>query len=401
MSKPFNFEEALEQLKSGQGLTGKNGVLMPLIKQLTEAAIKAELEQHLVDSDEPNRKNGTTSKTVKTGAGSFELNTPRDRAGTFEPQLVKKNQTQLTPEIDHKILSLFGLGMSYRDIKQHVAEMYGIDVATGTINAVTDQLLGELKEWQDRPLESHYPIVWLDAIHYKIKEDGRYIGKAIYTLLGLNLQGKKEILGLYLSDNEGAHHWLTVLTHIQNRGVEDILIACVDGLTGFPEAIATIFPQTEVQLCIIHQIRNSMKYVASKNQKAFMADLKPVYRATSKEAAEIALDKLEDKWGDSYPIVIQSWRRKWVNLSTYFKYPEPIRRVIYTTNAVEAVHRQFRKLTKTKGAFPNENSLLKLLYAGILNATEKWTMPIQNWAQALSQLAIYFEGRLDKVLDIG
>jgi putative transposase len=400
MSKSFSFEEALEQLKSGQGLTGKDGVLMPLIKQLTEAAIKAELNHHLADSDEPNRKNGTTSKTVKTGAGSFELNTPRDRAGTFEPQLVKKNQTQLTPEIDHKILSLFGLGMSYRDIKQHVAEMYGIDVATGTINSVTDQLLDELKEWQNRPLESHYPIVWLDAIHYKIKEDGRYIGKAIYTLLGLNLKGKKEILGLYLSDNEGANHWLTVLTELQNRGIEDILIACVDGLTGFPEAIATIFPQTEVQLCIIHQIRNSMKYVGSKHQKAFIADLKPVYRATSKEAAETALDKLEEKWGDPYPIVIQSWRRKWVNLSAYFKYPEPIRKVIYTTNAVEAVHRQFRKLTKTKGAFPNENSLLKLLYAGLLNATEKWTMPIPNWSQALSQLAIYFEGRLDKVLDI-
>lgn len=400
MSEPFNFEDALKQLQSGQGLTGKDGVLMPLIKQLTEAAIKAELEHHLSETLEPNRKNGTTSKTVKTGAGSFELNTPRDRAGTFEPQLVKKNQTQLTSEIDHKILSLFSLGMSYRDIKQHVADMYGIAVATGTINAVTDQLIGELKEWQNRPLESHYPIVWLDAIHYKIKEDGRYIGKAIYTLLGLNLQGEKEILGLYLSDNEGANHWLAVLTELQNRGVEDILIACIDGLTGFPEAIATIFPQTEVQLCIIHQIRNSLKYVASKNQKAFMVDLKKVYRAASKELAETALDKLEEKWGDSYPIVIQSWRRKWDHLSAYFKYPEPIRKVIYTTNAVEAVHRQFRKLTKTKGGFPNENSLLKLLYAGILNATDKWTMPIQNWSQALSQLAIYFEGRLDKALDI-
>jgi len=400
MSKQFDFEEALTQLQAGQDLTGKNGVLMPLIKQLTEAAIKAELEHHLGESEGPNRKNGTTSKTVKTGAGSFILDTPRDRAGTFEPQLIKKNQTQLTPEIDHKILSLFGLGTSYRDIQRHIGEMYGIDVSAGTINAVTDQLLAALKEWRERPLESHYPIVWLDAIHYKIREDGRYVSKAIYTLLGLNLRGEKEILGLYLSDTEGANHWLTVLTELQNRGVKDILIACVDGLTGFPEAIATLFPQTEVQLCIIHQIRNSLKYVASKNKKAFMADLKPVYRATSKGSAETALDKLEDKWGETYPIVIQSWRRKWTHLSAYFKYPEPIRKVIYTTNAVEAVHRQFRKLTKTKGAFPNENSLLKLLYAGILNATEKWTMPIQNWSQALSQLAIYFEGRLDEVLDI-
>ncbi len=401
MSQSFNFEQALEDLQSGKDLTGKDGILMPLIKQLTEAALKAELDNHLKTSvDEPNRKNGTTSKTIKSGSGSFELDTPRDRAGTFEPQLVKKNQTRLTPEMDRKILSMFGLGMGYRDIKHHLEEMYGVEVSTGTISAVTDQLLSELTEWRQRPLESHYPIVWLDAIHYKVKDNGRYTSKAVYTLLGLNLQGKKEILGIYLSESEGANYWLTGLTELQNRGVEDILIACIDGLTGFPEAIAAVYPKTEIQLCIIHQIRNSMKYVASKNQKAFMADLKPVYRATSKEAAEAALDQLEERWGEQYPIVIQSWRRKWEHLSAYFKYPEPIRKVIYTTNAVEAVHRQFRKLTKTKGAFPNENSLLKLLYAGILNATRKWSMPIQNWTLALSQLAIYFEGRLDHVLDI-
>lgn len=400
MSQSFDFEQALKDLQSGKGLTGKNGILTPLIKQLTETALNAELDQHLEQSEEPNRKNGKSTKTIKTSTGSFELDNPRDRNGSFEPQLIKKNQTKLTAEIDHKILSLFSHGMSYRDVKQHITEMYGIDVATGTINAITDQLLAELKEWRERPLESHYPIVWMDAIHYKIKEEGRYISKAVYTLLGLNMRGEKEILGLYLSDSEGANHWLTVLTEIQNRGVQDILIACVDGLTGFPDAIAAIYPQTEVQLCIIHQIRNSMKYVASKNQKAFMVDLKSVYRANSQELAEDALDKLETKWGETYPIVIQSWRKKWHHLSAYFKYPEPIRKIIYTTNAVEAVHRQFRKLTKTKGAFPNENSLLKLLYAGILNATEKWTMPVQNWSQALSQLAIYFEGRLEGVLDL-
>jgi len=400
MSDTFNFDKALKDLQSGKDLTGKDGILMPLIKQLTEAAITAELNHHLDSHDEPNRKNGKGSKIIKTGSGSFELNAPRDRAGTFEPQLIKKNQTQLTPEIDRKLLSLFSHGMSYRDMKYHIHDMYGIEVSTGAITAITDQLIPELKEWQQRPLESHYPIVWMDAIHYKIREDGRYISKAIYTLLGLTVEGQKEILGIYLSDNESASYWLSVLTELQNRGVEDILIACIDGLTGFPEAIASIFPRTEIQLCIIHQIRNSMKYVASKNQKAFMADLKPVYRASSKEAAETALDELEAKWGDTYPIVIKSWRNKWVHLSAYFKYPEPIRRIIYTTNAVEAIHRQFRKLTKTKGAFPNENSLLKLLYAGILNATEKWTMPIQNWSQELSQLDIYFEGRLDDVLDI-
>ena len=400
MSQSFDFEQALKDLQSGKGLTGKNGILTPLIKQLTETALTAELDQHLEQSEEPNRKNGKSTKTIKTSTGSFELDNPRDRNGSFEPQLIKKNQTKLTAEIDHKILSLFSHGMSYRDVKQHITEMYGIDVATGTINAITDQLLAELKEWRERPLESHYPIVWMDAIHYKIKEEGRYISKSVYTLLGLNMRGEKEILGLYLSDSEGANHWLTVLTEIQNRGVQDILIACVDGLTGFPDAIAAIYPQAEVQLCIIHQIRNSMKYVASKNQKAFMVDLKSVYRANSQELAEDALDKLETKWGETYPIVIQSWRKKWHHLSAYFKYPEPIRKIIYTTNAVEAVHRQFRKLTKTKGAFPNENSLLKLLYAGILNATEKWTMPVQNWSQALSQLAIYFEGRLEGVLDL-
>ena len=400
MTQPFDFDKALSELQAGKDLTGKDGVLMPLIKQLTEAALTAELEHHLAQEDTPNRKNGSGSKIVKTGSGSFELNAPRDRDGTFEPQLIKKHQTQLTPEIDRKIMSLFSHGMSYRDIQYHIQDLYGIDVSTGALSVITDQLLPALKEWQQRPLERIYPIMWMDAVHYKIKQDGRYIGKAIYTLLGLTLEGKKELLGLYLSENEGANYWLTVLTDIQNRGVEDILIACVDGLTGFPEAITSLYPQTEIQLCIIHQIRNSLKYVASKNQKAFMADLKPVYRASSKENAEIALDQLEEKWGDTYPIVIKSWRKKWHHLSAYFKYPEPIRKIMYTTNAVEAVHRQFRKLTKTKGAFPNENSLLKLLYAGMLNATEKWTMPIQNWSQALSQLDIYFEGRLDHVLDI-
>lgn len=400
MSEKFDFEEALKALQSGQAITGKDGVLAPLIKQLTEAALEGELDSHIANDVVPNRRNGKTKKTVKSSSGSFELETPRDRAGTFEPTVVKKYQTSVSDEIESKMLSMYGLGMSYRDIASHVEELYGINVSTATISAVTDKIIDEVKQWQQRPLESHYPLVWLDAIHYKVKEDGRYKQKAVYTILALDLEGQKEILGLYLSETEGANFWLSVLTDLQHRGVEDILIACVDGLTGFPEAIKSAFPKTEVQLCIVHQIRNSMRYVASKNHKAFMADLKPVYRAATLGEAEDALDKLEEKWGKDYPIVIKSWRGKWELLSAYFRYPEPIRRIMYTTNAVEAVHRQFRKLTKTKGAFPNDNSLLKLLYMGIQNASKKWTMPVQNWNLALSQLAIFFEGRLDAVLDV-
>jgi transposase-like protein len=400
MSDEFDFDKALKALQSGKAITGKDGVLTPLIKKLTEAALEAELDSHLAQDVAPNRKNCKTKKTVKSTAGPFDLETPRDRAGTFEPQLIKKHQTSVNDEIEAKILSMYGLGMSYRDIATQVEDLYGIKVSTATLSAITDKIIAEVREWQQRPLESLYPFVWLDAIHYKVKDNGRYKSKAVYTVLAVNLEGKKEILGLYLSESEGANFWLSVLTDLNNRGVEDILIASVDGLTGFPEAIATIYPNTEVQLCIVHQVRNSLKYVASKNQKAFMVDLKRVYRATSKDAAEQALDELEDRWGDLYPIVIKSWRAKWDNLSAYFKYPPDIRRIIYTTNSIEAVHRQFRKLTKTKGGFPNEDSLLKLLYLGVQNASKKWTMPIHGWNITLSQLAIFFEGRLDGVLDL-
>lgn len=396
----FDIDAALEGLREGKDLTGKDGVLTPLIKQLTEAAMQAELDSHLAQDEAPNRKNGSTPKTVKSPLGSFELNTPRDRAGTFEPQLVKKHQTHLTDELERKILALFALGLSYQDIRANIQDLYGISVSNGTLNAITDKLLPELQAWRERDLDAIYPIVWLDAIHYKIKEHGRYVAKAIYTLLGLDIDGKKELLGLYLSDQEGAHHWLSVLTDLHNRGVKDILIACVDGLKGFPEAIESIYPNTEIQHCIIHQIRNSLKYVASKNQKAFMADLKCVYKAATLNAAEMALDDLETKWGDKYPRVIESWRNKWPTLSAYFKYPEYVRTAIYTTNAVEAVHRQFRKLTKTKGGFANENSLLKLLYAGILKASERWTHPVQNWNLTLSQLTIHFPGRLDEHISL-
>jgi transposase-like protein len=400
MTEPFDFDKALKAIQSGQAISGKGGVLAPLLKQLTEAALEAELESHIADDVVPNRKNGRSRKTLKTSEGRIDLETPRDRAGTFEPQFIKKHQTSVSDEIETKILSMYGRGMSYSDISGHVQEIYGISISTAAISAVTDKIIDTVKAWQQRPLDSHYPFVWLDAIHYKVRTQGRYQNRAVYTVLGLNIEGKKEVLGLYLSESEGANFWLGVLSDLQNRGVQDILIASVDGLTGFPEAIQTIFPKTEVQLCIVHQIRNSLRYVGSKHHRAFLADLKLVYKALNKEAAESALDDLEATWGDKYPIVIQSWRKKWDNLSVYFRYPEDIRRVIYTTNSIEAVHRQFRKLTKTKGGFPNDNSLLKLLYLGIQNASKKWTMPIHNWNLTLSQLAIFFEGRLDDALDL-
>ena len=345
-----------------------------------------------------NRRNGTTKKTMKSGNGSFELETPRDRNGSFEPEIVKKNQTHMSDEIESKMLSLFGLGNSYGQISQHIEDIYGVSFSKSAISAVTDKLIPLLNEWKRRPLEAIYPFVYLDAIHYKVREDGHYISKAFYTVLGVNLEGKKEILGLYLNESEGAKFWLQVLTDLQNRGVQDILISSVDGLKGFPEAINAVFPKTEVQLCVVHQIRNSLRYIASKDQKQFATELKSVYQAFTKEEAEIALDKLEEKWGKKYPIIFESWRNKWENLSHYFKYPEPIRRIIYTTNIIESVHRQFRTLTKTKGAFPNDNSLLKLLYAGIQNAEKKWTMPIRNWSLTISQLNIHFKDRLKDAL---
>ena len=399
----FNFQDAVTQIMSGKRISGKDGVLAPLVKQLVEAALEAELESHItqdVFSGNKNRKNGSSSKTIKTSDGDFILDTPRDRAGSFEPQLIKKNQTHLTDDIEQKVLSMYGMGLSYSDISKHIEDMYKIELSTGTISNITDKIIEKVKEWQERPLEPIYTFMWLDAIHYKIKDGGKYDTKAVYTVLGMGLDGKKDVLGLYVGENEGANFWLGVLTKLQNRGIEDILIASVDGLTGFPEAIKTIFPKTEVQLCIVHQIRNSLKYVASQDQKEFMKDLKLVYQATSKEIAEDELLKLDEKWGKKYAIVLKSWNNKWENLSHYFKYPYQIRKIMYTTNIIESVHRQFRKLTKTKGAFPNQNSLLKLLYMGIQNAKEKWTMPSQNWSLTISQLAIFFEGRLDKYLEL-
>ena len=400
MKMEIDVAEFAAQLKAGKGIGGKDGALTPLIKQLTEMALQAELETHLSKDLEINRKNGTTSKTMKSANGTFDLETPRDRNGSFEPELVKKNQTHMSDELESKMLSLFALGNSYSQIADHIEDMYGVHFSKPAITAITDKLIPKLEEWKKRPLDSIYPFVYLDAIHYKVRDEGHYVSKAFYTVLGVNLEGKKEILGLYLNESEGAKFWLQVLTDLQNRGIQDILIASVDGLKGFPEAINSVFPNTEVQLCIVHQIRNSLKYVGSAYQKQFAGELKKVYQAFTKEEAELELDKLEEKWGKKYPIIFDSWRNKWDNLSNYFKYAEPIRKVIYTTNIIESVHRQFRTLTKTKGAFPNDNSLLKLLFAGIQNAEKKWTMPIRNWSLTISQLNIHFKERLKDALNL-
>jgi transposase-like protein len=398
----FNFNDfkstAIDKLKSGQSLTGKDGILTPLIKEILEAALDGEIESHLSNCEEqnqPNRRNGTMKKIMKTGTGVFELETPRDRAGSFEPEIVKKRQTVLNESLDNKILSLYAIGMSYESIAEHLSEMYGLDVSAGKISLITDKLLPIITEWRNRTLDAIYPIVFLDAMHFKVREEGKVRNKAFYSVLGISTSGIKDILGMYLSEHEGAHFWLSVLNDLRARGVEDILIASVDGLKGFPEAIAEAFPKTQTQLCVVHQIRNSLKYVVSKDQKAFMTDLKAVYKATSKELAEQHLLELGEKWGKKYPAVIKSWHGNWEALSQYFQYPEQLRRIIYTTNIVEGFHRQIRKYTKNKGAFTSENALLKLIYCVCQKILEKWNQPMHNWALIISQLQIFFDGRIN------
>jgi putative transposase len=391
-------KEAIDQLKSGQSLTGKDGILTPLIKEILEAALEGEMDSHMSDCKDcgqVNRRNGKLKKTMKTETGSFELETPRDREGSFEPEIIKKRQTVLNESLDNKVLSLYALGMSYEAIREHLAEMYGLEISGAKISLITDKLMPVITEWRNRTLEAVYPIVFLDAIHFKVREEGKVKSKAFYSILGVGADGRKDILGMYFSENEGAHFWLGVLNDIRARGVEDILIASIDGLKGFPEAISAVFPKTEIQLCVVHQIRNSLKYVVSKDQKAFMVDLKLIYKATSKDLAEHHLLELGEKWGKKYPAVIKSWQTNWDSLSQYFKYPEELRRIIYTTNIVEGFHRQVRKYTKNKGAFTSENALLKLIYCACQKILDKWSQPMHNWALIISQLQIYFDGRLN------
>lgn len=388
--------KALSQLKSGQSLFGEGGAFAPMLKEFLEAALEEELESHLDDEQRQsgNRKNGKTSKRLKTSEGSIELSNPRDRMGHFDPQIVRKRETILAESLEKKIIGLYGRGMSLRDISAEIKEMYDTEISAGTLSAITDKVIPVVKEWQSRPLERLYCIVWLDAMYYKVKAEGRVKTRCVYNILGIKKDGRKEVLGMYVNESEGANFWLAVLTDLQNRGVEDILIACIDNLKGFSEAIRTIYPDTEVQSCIVHQIRNSLKYIASKDQKAFMKDLKPVYQAVSKQEAEDKLRELEDKWGKKYPVVTSSWQRNWDKLSTYFGYPAEIRRLIYTTNTIEGFHRQIRKVTKNKGAFTSDMALLKLIYLATRNIEKKWTQPLQNWSLTISQLSIIFKDRV-------
>jgi transposase-like protein len=400
MKNTFDFDsfkdEAKAKLKSGEtDLLGKGGVLTPLLKNFLEECLDGELEDHLDTSEKSNRKNGRGKKRVKTSLGSLEINPPRDRSGSFEPQLIQKRQTTLGTGLDRQIITLYSKGSSYEDISSYLHEMYDLEISSSAIGRITDKIIPLVQEWQSRPLSAVYPIVWLDAIHYKVREDGRVITKAVYSIIGTNNEGYKEVLGLYLGENEGARFWLRVLTDLQDRGVEDILIACIDNLNGFAEAIETVFPQTDVQLCVIHQVRNAQKYLSWKDYKVFLRDLKMVYKADTLNAAEKALNELELTWEAKYPKVIESWRRNWVRLSAYYKYPKPIRKLIYTTNPIESFHRQLRKITKTKGAFTSDNALMKLLYLGQESIADKWSQKTMfGWKIIYNQLSIIFEERM-------
>jgi transposase-like protein len=387
-------KKALDQLLTGQSLFGKDGAFAPMLKGFIEKALEAEMALHLSENSEKNKRNGKGKKTLKTNIGSIEISTPADRNSSFEPSIVKKRQTILADNLSDKIIGLYGLGISLRDISGHIEEMYDMQISHTVLSDITDKIIPDIKVWQKRPLETVYCIVWMDAMDYKVKVDGKIVHRALYNILGVNKEGRKEILGMYISESEGANFWLQVLTDLHHRGLEDILIACTDNLKGFSEAILSIFPKTQIQKCIVHQIRNSLKYVASKDQKEFIKDLKLVYKAINKEVAEDELLKLSQKWGAKYPVVIESWERNWEELSTYFQYTEPIRRIIYTTNAVEGFHRQVRKVTKTKGAFTSDMALLKLVYLATKNIEKKWTSPLHNWSLTIQQFYIKFGERI-------
>lgn len=402
----FDFEsfkkQAAERLKAGESFFGRDGVLTPLLKEFVEEALDGELDAHLESDGEqssrPNRRNGRKTKSVNTGLGKVPIEAPRDRAGTFQPQILPKRERTLGVDLDKQIIALYARGASYGDIRDHLMDIYGLEASVATISRVTDKILPLIADWRARPLEAVYPFVWLDAIHYKVRHEGRVVSRAVYCVIGLNQDGHKELLGLYIGESEGAKFWLGVLTDLSNRGLRDMFIACIDNLTGFAEAIEAVFPKTQVQLCVIHQIRNSIKYLSYKDVKPFVKDLQGVYKAATVEQAERNLDRLAAEWGARYPKVIESWKRNWPRLSTYFEFDKDIRRIMYTTNIIEGFHRQLRSVTKSKGAFPSDEALMKLLFLAQEHITSKWNRPVHNWNRTLAQLSILFPDRLQLTL---
>lgn len=371
------------------------------IAEFMEDGLETELDDELgysrydyCNKNTENSRNGHSSKTLRTSFGDVEVAVPRDRKGKFEPQLLKKNQTSISQDIEEKILSMYAKGMTTGDIEAHIQDIYGVNVSDTTVSRITDKILPVAKEWQQRPLEAVYAVVFLDAIHYHVRSEGHIVKKAVYIAIGIDLDGHKDVLGMWVGENESAKYWATVLNSLRNRGIEDIFIACTDNLCGFSTAIEAVFPKTEIQNCIIHQIRNSSKYVSYKDLKALMADLKAVYAAVDEDAALMALDTFSEHWDKKYPTISQSWRANWANLSTYFKFPQELRRLIYTTNAIEGFNRQLRKVTKAKSVFPTDESLFKMLYLAMMDITQKWTGRRQDWSMIHAQQAVYFEDRM-------
>jgi putative transposase len=394
-------QKELSKVKSMDDFFGREGIFARLFSKTLEEMLKAELTEHLgyepyeaKGRNSGNSRNGGYSKKVRTSDGEALIDVPRDRNGTFEPHLLKKYASN-TNELEDKIVGMYAKGMSVRDIQDNLAELYGIDISPTTISAITDKVWELVEAWQSRPLAAIYPIVYLDAIHIKLRRESKVENTAVYIVLGVDLEGHRDVLGHWIGDGaEGANFWLSVVTDLQNRGVKDILIACMDGLTGFKDAVLAVFPRTEIQRCIIHQIRNSLKYISWKDRKAFVMDLKEVYRAPTREAAEANLEKLAEKWQKKYAVAVRSWQNNWEDLATFFRYPAEIRRLIYTTNTVEGYNRRLRKIIKTKGAFPNAESARKLLFLANRDIFRKWTNSVVYWPMVLNQLAIRFEDRL-------
>lgn len=394
----------IRELLDMSNITSMDDIQNPFketIAEFMEDGLETELDDELgysrydyCNKNTENSRNGHSSKTLRTSFGDVEVAVPRDRKGEFEPQLLKKNQTSISQDIEEKILSMYAKGMTTGDIEAHIQDIYGVDVSDTTVSRITDKILPVAKEWQQRPLEAVYAVVFLDAIHYHVRSEGHIVKKAVYIAIGIDLDGHKDVLGMWVGENESAKYWATVLNSLRNRGIEDIFIACTDNLCGFSTAIEAVFPKPEIQNCIIHQIRNSSKYVSYKDLKALMADLKAVYAAVDEDAALMALDAFSEHWDKKYPTISQSWRANWANLSTYFKFPQELRRLIYTTNAIEGFNRQLRKVTKAKSVFPTDESLFKMLYLAMMDITKKWNGCRQDWSMIHAQLAVYFEDRM-------